>query len=107
MDEFIYYICDVIVLIITIIFLVRFFRLCKDVRTVREVVERKWALKPGIESVEHRGRGNVSPTKSDVREFQERIKESQKEHKNIDQQWLENLIDEYNEKFNEDFHQYL
>ena len=57
--------------------------------------------------VEHRGRGCISPSKSDVREFQERIKEYKKTHKELDQQWLENLIEEYNDKFSEDFHQYL
>ena len=107
MEEFIYFISAVIVLIITIIFLVRFFRLCKDVRVIREVVESRWAIKPVIEPVEHRGRGDISPSKSDVREFQDRIKDYKKTHKEIDQQWLENLIEEYNEKFNEDFHQYL
>lgn len=107
MDEFIYFICAVIALIITIIFLVRFFRLCKDVRTIREVVESRFAVKPVVEPIEHRGRGSVSPTKSDLREFQERIKEYKKTHKELDQQWLENLIEEYNDKFSEDFHQYL
>lgn len=107
MEDFIYFICAVIVLIITIIFLVKFFRLCKDVRAIREVVESRWATKSVVEPVEHRGKGNINPSKSDVREFQDRIKEYKKTHKEIDQQWLENLIEEYNEKFNEDFHQYL
>lgn len=107
MDEFIYFISALIALIITIIFLVRFFRLCKDVRVIREVVESKWSAKPVFEPAEHRGRGNVSPSKSDVREFQERVKEYKKMHKGIDQEWLENLIEEYNDKFSEDFHQYL
>ena len=57
--------------------------------------------------VDHRGKGDLDPTKSDVREFQERIRGYKKTHKVVDQQWLEGLIEEYNEKFNEDFHQYL
>ena len=56
---------------------------------------------------EHRGRGSISPSKSDVREFQDRIKEYKKSHRTIDDQWLENLVEEYNDKFSEDFHQYL
>lgn len=54
-----------------------------------------------------RGEGSISPTKSDVREFQEIIKEYKKEHKTVDEEWLEDLIKEYNAKFTEDFHQYL
>ena len=97
MEDFIYFICAVIVLIITIIFLVKFFRLCKDVRAIREVVESRWATKSVVEPVEHRGKGNINPSKSDVREFQDRIKEYKKTHKEIDQQWLENLIEDFKE----------
>jgi hypothetical protein len=107
MDAFFDFIVALIVLIITIVFLIRFFRLCKDVRAIREVVEGRWAIKPETEPVEHRGKGNLNPTKSDVREFQDTIKEYKKTHKEIDQQWIENLIEEYNKKFCEDFHQYL
>ena len=56
---------------------------------------------------EPRVRGHLNPSKSDVREFQDKIKEYKKTHKVIDQQWIDSLIDEYNEKFNEDFRQYL
>jgi predicted Holliday junction resolvase-like endonuclease len=101
------FIIALIVLIITIIVLVKFFRLCKDIRAIREVVESNWAIKPVIEAFENRAKGDLCPSKSDVREFQDKIKEYKKMHKDIDQQWIENLIDEYNEKFNEDFHQYL
>ena len=75
MEEFYYYISVIIALIITIIFLRRFFRLCKDVRAIREVIESKWAGKVEVPVIEHRGKGDLSPTKSDVREFQDRIKE--------------------------------
>lgn len=57
--------------------------------------------------VETYARGELTPTKSDVREFLEKIKVYEKSHKDIDQQWLDNLIEEYNNKFNEDFHQYV
>lgn len=57
--------------------------------------------------VDTRGRGDLTPTKSDVREFLGKIKEYEKTHKDMDQQWLDSLIEEYNDKFNEDFHQYV
>ena len=99
------FIISLIVLIIAIIVLVKFFRLSNDVHIIREVLEDKFSAPEPV--VDHRGNGSISPSKSDVREFQDRIKEYKKTHKDIDQEWLENLIEEYNEKFNEDFHQYL
>jgi len=108
MEDFMYFIASIIVLVITIIFLVKFFHLCSDVRYIKNVFERKWGVVPEEEPVQiPRGEGSISPTKSDVREFQERIKEYKKEHKVVDEAWLENLIKEYNAKYTEDFHQYL
>lgn len=68
----------------------------------------KWGEKPEEEPVQvSRGEGSVSPTKSDVREFHDKIAKYKKEHKVVDEKWLENLVKEYNAKFSEDFHQYL
>lgn len=105
---FLDFIVALAILIISVVVLVKYFRLCKDVRIIRSVVEDNWGRSPEPEPIiEHHGKGTISPTKSDVREFQDRIKEYKKTHKDIDQQWIENLIIEYNNKFSEDFHQYL
>ena len=97
-------------LIITIVVLVKFFRLCADIRDIRIMLENKWGQpSQNIESPvdENRTTGSLTPTKADVREFQDIGREHMKANKGIDDQWLENLIASYNEKFNEDFHQYL
>ena len=108
MEEFVYFIASIIVFVITIIFLVKFFRLCSDVRCIKSVLVNKWGPVPEEEPVQApRGEGSISPSKSDVREFHERIAAYKKEHKEVDKAWLEKLIKEYNAKFTEDFHQYL
>ena len=95
-------------LIITIVVLIKFFRLCNDVRAIRECLEdremRTPVAKPGANNLPT---GTKSPTEADVSEFQYRVREHMKANKEIDPEWLENLIASYNEKFNEDFHQYL
>lgn len=51
--------------------------------------------------------GMPSPTKSDLMEFLDKIKKYKKENKKVDAEWLDNLIQDYNSRFNEDFHQYI
>ena len=98
------------IFIINIIVLVKFFNLCKDIRILRIIVANKWdsAYPQTAEDVnKHIATGSISPTKSDVKEFQDKIKDYRKTNKEDASQWIESLIKEYNNIFNEDFHQYL
>ncbi len=108
MEDRLYILAAIIILAISIILLVKFFFLCSDVRCIRRILEKKNDDASKEESVQiTRGEGDLSPTKSDVREFHDRIKLYLKDHKKMDNDWLENLVKEYNSRFNEDFHQYL
>ena len=98
----------IIAAIISLIVLIKYFRLCNDVRAIRESLEDREVRTPDAEPVVKKlSTGTKSPTKADVREFQDRVREHMKANKGIDSQWLENLIASYNAEFNEDFHQYL
>lgn len=104
MDETFLTIVWIIALVFTIIILAKFFGLCKNVRKIREIIEGRWVIQSAIN---HRGKGTASPTEADVNEFLDKVKRHIAEYSGIDWKVLENLIGEYNEKFNVDFHQYL
>ena len=93
-----------IILFLTIIILAKFFGLCKDVRKIRENIEGRWIIQS---AVNHRGKGTDTPTEDDVKVFLDKVKRHIAANDGIDWEWLENMIGEYNEKFNVDFHQYL
>ena len=97
MDETFLTIVWIIAVILTIIILAKFFGLCKNVRKIREIQS----------AINHRGKGTASPTEADVNEFLDKVKRHIAAYSGIDWKVLENLIGEYNEKFNVDFHQYL
>lgn len=59
---------------------------------------------PGINTPDQ---SKPSPSKNDVDEFLDKIHSYKKEHKEVDKKWLNELINEYNANFNEDFSQYL
>lgn len=66
--------------------------------------QRRIVTVPGINTLDQ---SKPSPSKNDVEEFLDRIHVYKKEHKEVDKKWLNELINEYNSNFNEDFSQYL
>lgn len=101
--ELIYFISAVI----GIVNLILFWRLCSDVRQLKNTF-----VKPETKSVIVKTPVNsnkIAPSKSDVMEFQSKVKQIKKGNKDetLVQTLIGVLISDYNRRFSEDFAQYL
>ena len=98
--------------ILSLVNLILFWRLCKDIHTlllhITQNKETPVSLKTNEDNV-NKPLGSKNPSKTDVQEFRSKVKQFCKSNKDPESQkeFIDNLVAEYNSEFNEDFSLYL
>lgn len=103
----------IIVGILSLVNLILFWRLCKDIHTLllhfTQSKETQVIFNKNNEDNVNKPLGSKTPGKTDVQEFRSKVKQFCKSNKDPKSQkeFIDNLVAEYNSIFNEDFSQYL
>lgn len=82
-----------------------FLELCTNIKAIRNMLDNKFNPKSNniVNTI-----CKQNPSKFDVKEFKDKVNKYKKDNKgNIDPNYIEDLVNEYNDRFTEDFHQYL
>lgn len=96
-------IAGILSVIIEIVVLVKYFILCSDVHIIKEVLSNRDSREdiPSIDNLNKK----FEPTKADVLEFKRKYNNIKKQSDNDSS--VKSLIEEYNNRFNADFTEYI
>lgn len=97
--------------ILSLVNLILFWRLCKDIHTLlfHFTQNKETHIINKNNNIVNKPLGSKAPGKTDVQEFKSKVKQFCKSNKDPKSQkeFIDNLVAEYNSIFNEDFSQYL